>query len=120
MLQKEAIVWRQFNHPHVLEFLGFGRGIFQDDDRLCLVSPWMANGTLCEYIRKSGPGNAQVDPLRLVRDTRQHRCLTAISNHPDQMLEIASALAYLHSCKVVHGDLHGVSLTWLPICGLHH
>jgi serine/threonine protein kinase len=106
MLHKEAIVWRQLQHPHVLPFLGLGQKIFSDNNRICMVSPWMDNGTLCHFV-SSESYIAKEDCIRLVRDN------VYCSAHQDamtfiQMSELASGLSYLHSHKVVHGDLHGV------------
>ncbi|THU85508.1 hypothetical protein K435DRAFT_612833, partial [Dendrothele bispora CBS 962.96] len=48
---KEAILWRQFNHPNVLPFLGL---YFLDlsKQRICLISPWMERGNLRQYLDK--------------------------------------------------------------------
>jgi hypothetical protein len=66
MLHKEAIVWRQLQHPHVLPFLGLDQRLFSDTDRVCMVSAWMDNGTLCQFV-KSELYNAKYDCIRLVR-----------------------------------------------------
>jgi serine/threonine protein kinase len=47
--RKEALTWRQFTHPNALPFLG----IYHLEDprpRLCLVSPWMENGNIANYL----------------------------------------------------------------------
>jgi serine/threonine protein kinase len=51
-----------------------------------MVSQWCDNGTITEYIKK----NAGVNKLRL-------------------LVQVASGMAYLHSCQpaVIHGDLKG-------------
>jgi hypothetical protein len=66
MLHKEAIVWRQLQHPHVLPFLGLDQSLFSDHDRICMVCPWMENGNLCQFV-KSKVYNAKDDCIRLVR-----------------------------------------------------
>jgi hypothetical protein len=66
MLHKEAIVWRQLQHPHVLPFLGLDQRLFPDHDRISMVSPWMDNGTLCQFV-KSELYSAKDDCIRLVR-----------------------------------------------------
>jgi serine/threonine protein kinase len=50
-LAREALVWRQLKHPHVLEFVGIDKSSFQDTQFICLVSPWMSHGTLKDYIK---------------------------------------------------------------------
>ncbi|ESK91868.1 TKL/TKL-ccinproteinkinase [Moniliophthora roreri MCA 2997] len=91
---REAIVWRQLKHPNVLPCLGL---YYLDDtqERLCLVSPWMENGNLMEFLRAH---SENVDRFQL-------------------MYDIASGLAYLHASKIVHGDLKGVNILMTPF---HH
>jgi hypothetical protein len=67
MLHKEAIVWRQLQHPHVLPFLGLDQGLFSDNDRISMVSPWMDNGTLCQFV-KSDAYTTNEDGPRLVHE----------------------------------------------------
>ncbi|KAF9258045.1 hypothetical protein L218DRAFT_878132 [Marasmius fiardii PR-910] len=49
---QEAIVWRQLNHPNVMPFMGI---YYLDTEKkqLCLVSPWMAQGNLVEFLKNS-------------------------------------------------------------------
>ena len=65
--------------------------------------PWMAYGTVVEYMHFCGWSEA--DATRLVRS---HIPQTNASN-PTKICEISSALAYLHQEDIVHGDLHEVS-----------
>ncbi|KAJ7834985.1 kinase-like domain-containing protein [Mycena olivaceomarginata] len=87
---REALVWQNLQHPFILPFLGIDRETFPS--ALCLVSPWMSNGTVLEYLGRSGksgyPQNGFTVPLRV-------------------MLEIVVGLEYLHSMNIVHGDLRG-------------
>ena len=59
---QEAIVWRQLDHPNLLPFLGI---YYMDDKmrRLCLVSPWMEQGNLVDFMKDSPE---LVDPESLV------------------------------------------------------
>ncbi|KAK6969391.1 kinase-like domain-containing protein [Favolaschia claudopus] len=82
---REALIWQGFSHPFIVPFHGIDRRSFPS--RLCLVSPWMKNGTITNY-------------LTLHRTADIHR-LT---------LEIAEGLNYLHSMNVVHGDLKGSNI----------
>ncbi len=52
---QEALVWKQLNHPNVLAFLGVNMELFAP--RFCLVSPWMSNGTLLDYLEKNPEHN---------------------------------------------------------------
>ncbi|THU84517.1 kinase-like protein [Dendrothele bispora CBS 962.96] len=85
---KEAILWRQLQHPNVLPFLGL---YFLDDSRkrICLLSPMMENGNLNSYLDKHSEKEA-------------HRITLAY--------DVSCGLSYLHKMKIVHGDLKGVCL----------
>ncbi|THU93876.1 kinase-like protein [Dendrothele bispora CBS 962.96] len=85
---KEAILWRQFNHPNVLPFLGL-HFLDTSDQRISLISPWMENGNLHQYLR----GN----PHKLTK-------------HVILAYDVACGLAYLHEKKVIHGDLKAVNI----------
>ncbi|KAJ7715140.1 kinase-like domain-containing protein [Mycena metata] len=80
---REALLWRDLNHPHILPFLGIDSSTFSST--LCMVSPWMEHGTVMRYLKEHG--HADVDKLA--------------------SLFIPQGLQYLHSRHVVHGDLRG-------------
>ncbi|KAF7319102.1 Kinase-like protein [Mycena chlorophos] len=82
---REALVWRQLRHPHILPFLGLDKETFPAS--FSMVSPWMENGTVMKYLEKAGKQHI----ARLVH-------------------EIALGLQYLHSQHVVHGDLRGANI----------
>ncbi|KAF9645430.1 kinase-like protein [Thelephora ganbajun] len=75
---KEAVMWKYLQHANILPL----RGVTMDP--LQLVSNWMPDGNLSNYIRD----NPNADRLGL------------LSN-------VAEGLKYLHACNVVHGDLKG-------------
>ncbi|KAG8790734.1 hypothetical protein FRC12_011179 [Ceratobasidium sp. 428] len=81
---RELYYWSKLKHRNVLELLGFA--MFHE--QLAMISPWMGNGTLNDYIRKC-PG---VDRWRLC-------------------LQVSEGLAYIHGDGVgmVHGDLKAAS-----------
>ncbi|KAJ7353458.1 kinase-like domain-containing protein, partial [Mycena albidolilacea] len=79
---REALVWKDLHHPHILPFLGIDRDSFPS--ALCMVSPWMEHGTVMDYLENHGYEN--VDKL---------------------LYEVAQGLQYLHSRNIVHGDLRG-------------
>ncbi|KAG9120141.1 hypothetical protein FRC07_004499 [Ceratobasidium sp. 392] len=43
---RELHAWSKYNHPNVVQLLG----VAQFRDRMAMISPWMKNGTLCQYI----------------------------------------------------------------------
>ncbi|KAK1231153.1 hypothetical protein PQX77_005736 [Marasmius sp. AFHP31] len=89
---REAIVWKQLKHPNLLPFLGI---FYLDNSRhkFCLVSPWMERGNLVQFIKASDPDDVPRHSLAY---------------------DIAAGLAYLHSKKIVHGDLKGVNVLVTP------
>ncbi|KAK1220511.1 hypothetical protein PQX77_016721 [Marasmius sp. AFHP31] len=84
---REAILWRQMKHPNVLPFHGIYR--LEHTQQLCLISPWMENGNLVEFLKATK------------REDVHHHTL---------VFDVASGLAYLHSKKIVHSDLKGVNI----------
>ncbi|KAF9255509.1 kinase-like protein [Marasmius fiardii PR-910] len=89
---REAIVWQQLEHPNVLPFMGMYY-LDEAQTQLCLVSPWMEQGNLTKYLESTS--GEDIDHYLLVYD-------------------IASGLAYLHSTKIVHGDMKGVNVLITP------
>ncbi|KAJ7819527.1 kinase-like domain-containing protein, partial [Mycena leptocephala] len=81
---REALIWRQLSHPNLLPFLG----IYHVEGRPCLVSPWMENGNVMQF-------------LKIYRNFSEQQRLSFI-------LDVALGLKYLHQNNVVHGDLKGV------------
>ncbi|KAF8335275.1 kinase-like domain-containing protein [Amanita rubescens] len=79
-----TLMWRSLNHERVLPFLG----IFEDEgaSRMFLVSPYMKNGTLSQWRKKTGHSTSEIQRL---------------------ILEVAEGIQYIHSEGIVHGDLRG-------------
>ncbi|KAL0570850.1 Rho guanine nucleotide exchange factor [Marasmius crinis-equi] len=84
---REAILWRQLKHPNLIPCLGIYR--LEHTQQLCLISPWMENGNLVQFLKAS----AQEDV-----------------DHYTLACDIAAGLSYLHLMKVVHGDLKGPNI----------
>jgi len=82
-------------HRNIIPFLGITPTPFQ------LISEWMPNGDLIEYIKK----HSTADRLRLV-------CVPAVvfdlCLFSHQLSDVATGLHFLHSLNVVHGNLKGV------------
>lgn len=80
---RELHAWSTFHHENVLPL--FGLAIVEG--RLAMVSPFMKNGKLPEYIDR----HPNVD-----------RCLLC--------MQVVDGVAYLHSLGNVHGDLKGANI----------
>ncbi|KAF9785448.1 kinase-like domain-containing protein [Thelephora terrestris] len=65
---KEAITWKRLEHPNVVAFIGVTRNPLQ------IVSEWMPNGTLREYVNKN-PGVNRVGLPNVLIDCTGHACL---------------------------------------------
>ncbi|CAE6440841.1 unnamed protein product [Rhizoctonia solani] len=74
----EIYAWSKCNHPGILQLYGFARY----KEHILLISPWMKNGSLAHYI------------------TQHRKC-----NRLQLSVELSSAVAYLHSKGIAHGDI---------------
>ncbi|KAI0929526.1 hypothetical protein AcW1_010014 [Taiwanofungus camphoratus] len=81
----EVILWVRLHHPNVMPFYGINRQLFPS--RLCMVSPWMTHGNIRDYLKRNPD-----------------------ANRPNLIIDVATGLEYLHSMRVVHGDLKGVNI----------
>ncbi|KAG8794232.1 hypothetical protein FRC12_000084 [Ceratobasidium sp. 428] len=89
---REVHTWSKCDHPNVARLMGLAdfRG------QLAMVSRWMANGNLRNYVNKY----PHVNRLELCT-------------------QVAGGLEYLHQIKIVHGDLKGANILmdseWIPV-----
>jgi len=81
---REVLIWRSLEHPYILPFLGVDCMTFSF--RPCLVSPWLARGTVSDFLKR-----CSCSSLNIVV--------------PALLYEIAIGVGYLHSEAVIHGDL---------------
>ncbi|KAI3611342.1 hypothetical protein WG66_002168 [Moniliophthora roreri] len=80
LVMREAIIWRQLDHPNLLPF----HALYRQGHRIRLVPPWLEKGTLTHFLRESS------DPTL---------------NHEDPVWDIVSGFSHLHERKIVHADL---------------
>jgi serine/threonine protein kinase len=107
MFCREALVWRQLRHPHVLPFFGVDAETFKATGHICMVSPWMSRGTLAQLISSTNvPGPNRIRLVRLLVSLRVTLTLTPYLER--KLQQVAEGIAYLHLLKIVHGDIHGV------------
>ncbi|KAH7338686.1 WD40-repeat-containing domain protein [Rhizoctonia solani] len=81
---REIHYWSKLKHENIHRLMGVV--IFMDHS-LGMVSEWMDNGNLHEYLRK----NSHVDQFQL-------------------SIHVASGLAYMHTYDMVHGDLKALNV----------
>ncbi|KAG1868007.1 kinase-like domain-containing protein, partial [Suillus tomentosus] len=81
-IRREIYIWSQLSHDSILPFEGVTEGF---GPLPALVTPWMENGSLNDYLRRE---------VNLSREKR----LTMVR-------EVAAGLQYLHDKNIVHGDL---------------
>jgi len=48
---KEVSMWKNLSHPNVLNLIGVPDTF--EDGKFSMVSEWMANGNITEYVRKN-------------------------------------------------------------------
>ncbi|KAJ6561591.1 kinase-like domain-containing protein, partial [Mycena capillaripes] len=80
---KEALVWHYLRHPNIVPLLGVDGTTFPGL-AMAMVSPWMQQGNVLNYIAKHSPTSRYA--ISLLNDVIQ-------------------GLKYLHSENIVHGDL---------------
>lgn len=80
---REVVIWKRLLDENILPLIGVSTALFP----FCMVSPWMPNGNLTEYVR-SNPA----------------------ANRVELLLGIAKGLEFLHSYDIVHGDLKGANI----------
>ena len=49
MLHRESLLWKNLIHDHIVPFLGVADDVFQN--ATCMITLWMDNGNLTQYIR---------------------------------------------------------------------
>ncbi|CAE6452267.1 unnamed protein product, partial [Rhizoctonia solani] len=81
---RELFYWSRMEHPNIHRLQGV---IMFRDQYLGMVSEWMDNGNLHEYLRKQPSAD------------RYQLCV-----------HVASGLEYMHNCNTVHGDLKALNV----------
>lgn len=77
---REVVAWKHLRHPNILPLIG----VTVSENRFAMVSEWMENGNINEFVRKDPEANRTV-----------------------LLAEVASGLKYMHDLRIVHGDLKG-------------
>lgn len=84
-VRREAYVWIQLEHDHILPLEGVT--VAEEFGPLpALVSPWMEEGSLDDYLKREFSGMPDLRKQQLI-------------------WQVTAGITYLHSKDVVHGDL---------------
>ncbi len=62
-LCKEVLLWRQLRHSNILEFFGICKDLFSSP---AIVSPWMVNGSVMQFVEACDCSNRKQLVYRLV------------------------------------------------------
>ncbi|CAE6421394.1 unnamed protein product [Rhizoctonia solani] len=77
---RELYIWSRYKHVNILPLLGFA--IL--NGKLAMISPWIENGSVTEYVKK------------------QHA-----ADYYGLCTQLSCAINYLHTNGVIHGDIKG-------------
>ncbi|KXN81451.1 Serine/threonine-protein kinase HT1 [Leucoagaricus sp. SymC.cos] len=83
---REIILWAHMSHENILPFYGV-YALDASTRKICLVSPFMENGSLRDFLRK----HPTTHRLPLIQD-------------------VIEGLLYLHRSEIVHGDLKALNI----------
>ena len=90
-LLNEAYIMTRLKHPNVLRFLGVT--FFGEEKQLSLVTDFMKNGSLLDYLRKKREFFLKSDP-------------STVTNRLNSFArQIFEAMLYLEEKKIIHRDL---------------
>jgi len=91
-------MWKHLKHQNILPLLG----VNMSKSRFAMISEWMENGNINEFIKKNQHRNRTELVSRLLISVG--RWLIRV-----QLVGAVNGLVYMHSLHLVHGDLKGVS-----------
>ncbi|KAG1906932.1 kinase-like domain-containing protein [Suillus fuscotomentosus] len=86
-IRREIKIWMKLKHRNIVPFIGV-TARFGPPETISLVSPWIPNGTLTNFLDTYGGNLSLISKLWLLHD-------------------VAAGLDYLHSFPLIHGDLTG-------------
>ncbi|KAG9025872.1 hypothetical protein FRB95_009669 [Tulasnella sp. JGI-2019a] len=103
--EREARIWSTLNHVNVLPFYG----VVKISSAMYLVAPWVIHGDLSRFLADrleclAHPSLAQ-DSVSV-----QKRAAFLCFDEATTIHGIASGLAYIHACGVIHGDIKAANV----------
>jgi abelson tyrosine-protein kinase 1 len=118
MFIREVKVWKLLKHPNVLEL--YGASAATSEGPWFFVSPYMRHGSLVSYLRRiadksgsrsrsrsrtRGNNNENIGPHDTPRAGQELILDYEGVDMVKMMYEIAQGMQYLHSMRVLHGNL---------------
>ncbi|KAF8307847.1 kinase-like domain-containing protein [Cantharellus anzutake] len=94
-LKREIRVWRDLIHPNVVALFGWTSKVIRDNISVSLISTWCDGGDVKSYLRRHPTANRQI----LIKDT-------------------CEGLAYLHSKRIIHGDIKPENIVVMEATGV--
>lgn len=91
-------VWIKLDHPNILKFMGY---VVEENGFPALISEWMGNGTVLDYVKK----HPDTDVFSLVSLLKTRLCYTPFI---EKLRGISQGLEYLHKQGIVHSDIKSV------------
>ncbi|TCD66074.1 hypothetical protein EIP91_001832 [Steccherinum ochraceum] len=92
LFYRESLLWKNLMHDHIVPFIGVAETVFPGT--VCMVLPWMENGSLRHYVER-------------IRNDGKLVGKEYVRAMDNWLFQIADGLLYLHDEGLVHGDLHG-------------
>ncbi|KAG9006585.1 Mitogen-activated protein kinase kinase kinase 7 [Tulasnella sp. JGI-2019a] len=105
---REAKTWSSLNHVNILPFYG----VVEISSITYLVAPWAAHGDLSWFLKDRLEYLLHSSPTRCFVSDRKRKAFSAF-DEAATIHGIASALAYLHTCDLIHGDVKGGTSFWM-------
>ncbi|KAG1814585.1 kinase-like domain-containing protein [Suillus subaureus] len=90
-ISREIGILKILRHKNIVPLWGIATGFGRMPELRCLVSPWIPNGTLNDYLQFNHDDLTVLDRSRMLED-------------------VSTGLYYLHSVPVMHGDITGANI----------
>ncbi|KAG9022025.1 hypothetical protein FRB95_000962, partial [Tulasnella sp. JGI-2019a] len=102
---REAKMWLSLNHVNILPFYG----VAELSSITYLVAPWVAHGYLSKFLADRLEYLARSPFAQGSGSDQRHAAFEAF-DEATIIHGIASGLAYLHACDMIHGDIKAVNI----------